>query len=72
MNAICRAPRPRVLFTLAGAMTLASVALAATQSPWWLVLTAFAGVNELVFAATGACPASLAIGRICRGMGEAR
>lgn len=66
MKRICLVPRPRVLFTLAGVVTLASAALAATVSPWFLVATAFVGFNELIYATTGGCPASLALGRLCR------
>lgn len=55
----------RVLFALAGTVTLASVALAILASPWFLLLTAFAGANQLLFASVGACPASLLIGRAC-------
>ena len=38
-------PLERVLFALAGTVILISVALAAMVSPWFLVLTAFVGVN---------------------------
>jgi hypothetical protein len=58
-----RWPLERVLFALAGTMTLASVALAATVSPWFLALTAFVGVNQWVYVATGNCPASLVLRR---------
>ena len=54
----------RVLFALAGTLTLASAALAAAVSPWFLVLTAFTGVNQLVFASVGGCPASLILSRL--------
>lgn len=54
-------PLERVLFTMAGTMTLLSALLAATVSPWFLLLTAFVGVNQLLFAATGACLASLVL-----------
>jgi hypothetical protein len=57
-------PTTRVLFLLAGTMTLLGAALAATVSPWFLLLTAFVGLNQLVFVAAGACPASLVIERI--------
>ena len=40
-------PLERVLFALAGTMTLLSAALAALVSPWFLLLTAFVGVNQL-------------------------
>jgi len=39
-------PLERVLFALAGTVTLASVVLAAAVSPWFLLLTAFVGVNQ--------------------------
>jgi len=54
----------RVLFALAGTLTLASAALAAAVSPWFLVLTAFVAVNQLMFASVGACPASLILSRV--------
>jgi hypothetical protein len=54
---------PRVLFAMAGGMTLASVLLAVTVSPWFLLLTAFTGVNQLVYVALGDCPASLVLRR---------
>ena len=41
-----RWPLERVLFALAGSMTLLSAALAALVSPWFLLLTAFVGVNQ--------------------------
>jgi Protein of unknown function (DUF2892) len=59
-----RWPLERVLFTMAGGMTLASALLAATVSPWFLVLTAFVGLNQLVYAAVGDCPASLVLRRL--------
>ena len=52
-------PLERVLFALAGTMTLISVLLAAVVSPWFLLLTAFVGVNQWLYVALGACPASL-------------
>ena len=39
-------PAERVLFALAGTMTLLSAVLAALVSPWFLVLTAFALVLD--------------------------
>lgn len=68
MSGVCevwnRGPA-RVLFALAGTVAVTSAALAALVSPWFLLLTAAAGINQLVFAAVGACPASLLIGRAC-------
>ena len=52
-------PLERVLFALAGSMTLLSVLLAPLVSPWFLLLTVFVGANQWLFVATGACGASL-------------
>ena len=58
-----RWPLERVLFALAGSMTLLSAALAALVSPWFLLLTAFVGVNQWLYVVLGACPASLVLRR---------
>lgn len=57
-------PLERVLFGLAGTMTLVSAALAATVSPWFLLLTVFVGLNQWLYVVVGACPASLVIKRL--------
>ena len=57
-------PVERVLFGLAGTMTLLSAALAALISPWFLLLTAFVGFNQWLFVLTGACPASILLGHV--------
>jgi Zn-dependent protease len=59
-----RWPLERVLFALAGTMTLLSAALAALVSPWFLLLTAFVGVNQWLYVLFGACPASLVLRRL--------
>ena len=59
-----RWPLERVLFAIAGSVVLASVALAVLVSPWFLLLTAFVGANQLLFVAVGDCPMSLALRRI--------
>jgi hypothetical protein len=63
------APHPwsleRVLFALAGSVTLLSAVLAALVSPWFLVLTAFVGVNQWLYVMAGACPASIVLRRAC-------
>ena len=56
-------PLEKVLFTLAGFMVLLSALLALLVSPWFLVLTAFVGLNQLAYAALGACPSSLIISK---------
>ena len=57
-------PLERVLFALAGTVTLLASALAAVVSPWFLLLSAFAGINQWLYVWLGACPASLALGRL--------
>ena len=61
-----RWPLERVLFALAGTMTLLSALLAAVVSPWFLLLTAFVGVNQWLYVLVGACPASIVLRRACR------
>ena len=58
-------PLERVLFALAGTVTLVSAALAAIVSPWFLLLTGFVGVNQWLYVIAGACPASLVLRRAC-------
>lgn len=58
-------PLERVLFALAGTMVLLSVALSVLVSPWFLILTAFVGVNLWLYVLVGACPASLMLSRAC-------
>jgi Zn-dependent protease len=57
-------PLERILFALAGTMTLLSALLAATISPWFLLLTAFVGINQWLYVRFGNCPASLVLGRL--------
>ena len=59
-----RWPLERVLFALAGTVTLISALLAAVVSPWFLLLTAFVGINQWLYVTVGACPASLVLGRL--------
>lgn len=59
-----RWPLERVLFALAGTMTLLSALLAAIVSPWFLLLTVFVGVNQWLYVTVGACPASLVLQRL--------
>jgi hypothetical protein len=48
---------------MAGTVVLLSAALAAFISPWFLVLTAFVGINQWLYVAFGACPASIVLKR---------
>lgn len=63
MNTAAKWPLERALFALAGTMTLLSALLSAVVSPWFLLLTAFVGVNQWLYVVLGACPASLLLTR---------
>jgi Flp pilus assembly protein TadB len=63
-NMTTKWPLERVLFALAGSMALLSVILVAVFSPWFLILTAFVGINQWMYVAFGACPASLVLKRL--------
>jgi hypothetical protein len=49
----------KAVLAFAGLVVLTSVALAHFVSPWWLLLTAFAGLNMLQASFTGFCPAAM-------------
>ncbi len=49
----------RAVLALAGVMILVSLLLALYVSPYWLLLTAFVGLNMLQAAFTGFCPAAM-------------
>ncbi|WP_292528258.1 DUF2892 domain-containing protein [Methylocystis sp.] len=53
----------RIVMAFAGTMVLLSLLLAQLFSPWWLLLTAFVGVNLLQAAFTGLCPLAIALKR---------
>ena len=59
-----RWPLERVLFALAGTITLLSLLLAVLVTPWFLLLTAFVGVNQWLFVVVGGCPASVVLQRV--------
>lgn len=56
-------PLERALFLMAGTLILVSALLAVLVSEWFLLLTAFVGANELLYATRGFCGASLILGR---------
>ena len=58
-------PLERVLFALAGSMTLLSAALTLMVSQWFLLLAAFVGANQWLYVVVGACPASIVLRRAC-------
>lgn len=56
-------PLERVLFALAGTITVTSALAAALVSPWFLLPTAMVGLNQWLFAARGVCPAAFLLRR---------
>ena len=61
-----RWPLERVLFALAGTMTLIAAALGAFVSKWFLLLAVLVGVNQWLYVLFGACPASIVLRLTCR------
>lgn len=48
----------------AGTMNLLGLLLAWQVSPWWLLLSAFVGLNLLQSAFTGFCPAAIVLKKL--------
>ncbi|MFI4868780.1 MAG: DUF2892 domain-containing protein [Steroidobacterales bacterium] len=46
----------RIVFAFAGLMIMLSLVLSYLLTPYWLILTAFVGLNMLQSAFTGFCP----------------
>jgi fatty acid desaturase len=61
----------RAVMAFAGCIVLVSLALAYLLSPYWLMLTAFAGLNLIQASFTGFCPAAIAFKRLGVGPGTA-
>jgi DUF2892 family protein len=55
----------RIVLAFAGTVVLIGLLLGTLVSPWWLLLTAFVGLNLLQSAFTGFCP----LARILKGFG---
>ncbi|MEO8113497.1 MAG: DUF2892 domain-containing protein [Phenylobacterium sp.] len=49
----------RAVFVFAGLVILAGIGLARYVSPWWILLSIFAGLNMIQSAFTGFCPAAM-------------
>jgi len=49
----------KAVLTFAGSVVLISLALGTYYSPYWLLLTAFAGLNMVQASITGFCPAAI-------------
>lgn len=54
----------RAVLAMAGTIILVSILLVALVSSWWLLLTAFVGLNLLQSSITGFCPAALVFQRL--------
>ena len=61
----------RAVFAFAGIVVLAGLALGLAFSPWWLLLSAFAGLNMFQAAFTGFCPSALVMKRLGLRPGQA-
>jgi hypothetical protein len=49
----------RAVFVFAGCVVLLGILLSLTVHPWWIALSAFAGLNMIQAAFTGWCPAAM-------------
>ena len=54
----------KAVFVFAGAVVLTGLALGWFVSPWWYLLTAFAGLNMFQAGLTGFCPAAMIFRRV--------
>lgn len=59
----------RAVMAFAGVMILISVALIWFVSPWWLLFTAFIGLNLSQASVTGFCPAAIVFKKLGVGSG---
>lgn len=61
----------RAVLAFAGFVVILGLVLAWLVSPWWLALSAFAGLNMMQSAFTGFCPAAMIFRRFGVKPGEA-
>jgi hypothetical protein len=54
----------RAVMAFAGLMILVSLASSQLVSPYWLLLTAFVGLNLVQSSFTGFCPAAIVLKRL--------
>lgn len=57
-SGVCRVPstQEKLVRVLAGTVSLTGLGLGFFVSPWWYLLTVFAGLNVIQSAFTGFCP----------------
>ena len=61
----------RMVMAFAGVVVLLSLALSQVQSPMWLFLTAFVGLNLFQAAFTGFCPLAIVLKKVGLNAGAA-
>jgi len=61
----------RAVMAFAGFVVLLSVTLAQFVSPWWLLLTAFVGLNLFQASFTGFCPLAIILKKAGFSSGQA-
>lgn len=61
----------RSVLAFAGFVVLLGLLLAYLFSPWWLALSAFAGLNLIQASMTGFCPAAIIFRKLGMKPGEA-
>ena len=54
----------RLTYLIGGSITLLSAVLAAFVSPYWLILTAFVGVNLIILSLTGFCLMAIILSKL--------
>lgn len=54
----------RMILAMAGTMVLAGLVLGVWADPYWLLLPAFVGANQIQAAFTGFCPAARLLKRL--------
>jgi hypothetical protein len=54
----------RAVLMFAGCVVLLGIFLSVLVHPWWLALSAFAGLNMIQAAFTGFCPAAMAFKKL--------
>lgn len=54
----------RAVLMFAGCVVLLGILLSVLVHPWWLALSAFAGLNMIQAALTGFCPAAMAFKKL--------
>ncbi len=61
----------RAVMAFAGSVVLISLLLSQLVSPWWLLLTAFVGLNLLQASFTGFCPLAMLLRKLGLAPGSA-